>query len=51
MTERGSDLLRRTGMNMLAKRLIYGVGFVMAMALGLSLGFLAVRLLADFTGS
>ena len=44
MTERRPVLLRRTGMNSLAKRLMSGVAFVMAMALGLSLGFLAVRL-------
>lgn len=47
MTELRSDRLRRTGMSLLTKRLLSTVAFVAAMAIGLSLGFLAVRL---FTG-
>ncbi|MBA3293601.1 MAG: hypothetical protein H0T40_07645 [Geodermatophilaceae bacterium] len=47
MTELRSDRSRRNGMSLLTKRLLSTVAFVAAMAIGLSLGFLAVRL---FTG-
>lgn len=50
MTERGQSQLRRTGMSLLTKRLVSVMAFVAAMAVGLSLGFLAVRLLSNLTG-
>ena len=47
MTERLQSQARRTEMSLLTKRLMSGAAFMMAMALGLSLGFLAVRLLVS----
>ncbi len=44
MTERGLHRLRRTMMSLLTKRLMSVIAFVSAMAIGLSLGFLLVRL-------
>lgn len=49
MTELGQSQLRRTGVSLLTKRLMSVIAFVMAMAVGLSLGYLAVQVLTTLT--
>jgi len=44
MTERLESQARRTKMSLLTKRLMVMIAMVAAMAIGLSVGFLAVRL-------
>jgi len=49
MTEPRSDLVRRKGVRVLIKRVSSGLVFLFAMAGGLGLGFLAVRLLSNLS--
>ena len=49
MTEPRSEPVRRRGMRVLVKRVSSGLVFLFAMAGGLGLGFLAVRLLSNLS--